>query len=372
MSVIAAGLGTGAAQAQSACETYTIRSGDSLAAIAKRAYGDSNQYLAIFDANRSVIGSNPDLITVGMALQLPCSDGSAPAATMAAAAEASAGSVTGAFDSVMDASILQAASAPASTPVAPPSGDFSPFVEPIRFVTAGNYSPFTGPELPEGGMYTELVRTAIARSDDTRPIVVDFVDAWSVHLGELLPQGQYDMGFPWYLPDCTNLEPLNPSDRSRCTDYDHSDPFYEVVIGMYVLADNPLLNARTPEDAYGTTICRPAGYFQFDLAQAGLAANATIVTPDTPNECLELVMNGEADIYTINQLTGEDTISDMGLEGQVVELAALTTVQRLHVLTPKNNPLGKAEIAALNQGLRRMVESGEWFLIVSRHLMMVQ
>jgi len=50
--------------------TYNVTSGDTLSKIAKRFYGDANQYKQIFDANRDQL-SDPDKIKVGQQLRLP-------------------------------------------------------------------------------------------------------------------------------------------------------------------------------------------------------------------------------------------------------------------------------------------------------------
>jgi uncharacterized protein YidB (DUF937 family) len=51
-------------------EIYTVASGDSLSRIAKRYYGDANQWRKIFEANRDQI-DNPDLIHPGQKLKIP-------------------------------------------------------------------------------------------------------------------------------------------------------------------------------------------------------------------------------------------------------------------------------------------------------------
>ncbi|MEO7795729.1 MAG: LysM peptidoglycan-binding domain-containing protein [Thermoanaerobaculia bacterium] len=50
---------------------YVVRSGDSLSKIAQRHYGDAKQWTRIYDANRDLIGDNPDLIRPGQKLVLP-------------------------------------------------------------------------------------------------------------------------------------------------------------------------------------------------------------------------------------------------------------------------------------------------------------
>lgn len=52
-------------------ETYTVVAGDSLSKIAQRAYGNANEWRRIYDANRQLIGDNPDLIKPGQKLTIP-------------------------------------------------------------------------------------------------------------------------------------------------------------------------------------------------------------------------------------------------------------------------------------------------------------
>ena len=58
------------AAAPPAPRTYTVVAGDSLSKIAKREYGDANEWRRIFDANRDQL-SNPDLIHPGQKLVIP-------------------------------------------------------------------------------------------------------------------------------------------------------------------------------------------------------------------------------------------------------------------------------------------------------------
>jgi uncharacterized protein YidB (DUF937 family) len=51
-------------------QVYTVASGDSLSRIAKRFYGDANQWRRIYDANRDQV-QNPDLIHPGQKLKIP-------------------------------------------------------------------------------------------------------------------------------------------------------------------------------------------------------------------------------------------------------------------------------------------------------------
>ena len=50
---------------------YLVRPGDTLSSIAKEYYNDVNSWRIIYNANRSVIGPNPNRIPVGQQLQIP-------------------------------------------------------------------------------------------------------------------------------------------------------------------------------------------------------------------------------------------------------------------------------------------------------------
>ena len=55
---------------RSAGQTYKVQSGDTLSKIAKQYYGNANDYMKIFEANRDKL-SDPDKIQVGQELVIP-------------------------------------------------------------------------------------------------------------------------------------------------------------------------------------------------------------------------------------------------------------------------------------------------------------
>lgn len=51
--------------------TYTVKKGDCLSAIARAVYGDASKWKKIYEANKSVIGNNPNLIFPGQKYTIP-------------------------------------------------------------------------------------------------------------------------------------------------------------------------------------------------------------------------------------------------------------------------------------------------------------
>ena len=60
---------------QGAGETYTVAPGDNLSKISKKYYGDPNEYMKIFYANRDKL-KDPDMIQAGQQLTIPAADNS--------------------------------------------------------------------------------------------------------------------------------------------------------------------------------------------------------------------------------------------------------------------------------------------------------
>ncbi|MEM6624062.1 MAG: transporter substrate-binding domain-containing protein [Pseudomonadota bacterium] len=332
-------------------ERYTVVLGDTLRDIAIRAYG-TGDYPFIFNANRDQL-RNPNVVYLGAELLIPCRDGSGPATSQ----QAEGGPIE------------TAAATAAPAPSAPTAPQGQPFQRQIKFLTGGDYAPFTDEDLRDGGMFTDLVRRSMAKADASRPYRITFVNDWGPHLGILLPEGAFDLGFPWFKPDCTKIDRLSEAMAARCTNFDFSHPFYEVVIGFYVRKGDPAEQARQYSDLFGRTFCRPRGYFTFDLEQEDLRApNVNLVVPATPSDCFEMLAKGEVDIVSLNVLISEQEIVAQGLLDSVTELSSLAGVQTLHVLSPKTNPFGRTYITLINRGLRELRESGEWFQVVSEHL----
>jgi len=65
----AVGAAAGGGQGQ-AGETYTVKAGDNLSRISKQFYGDADEYMRIFYANRDKL-RDPDKIQVGQQLTIP-------------------------------------------------------------------------------------------------------------------------------------------------------------------------------------------------------------------------------------------------------------------------------------------------------------
>lgn len=342
--------GPGTAQERLPCGTlYRVQPGDTLHSIAVRAYGEGD-YLAIFEANRDIL-PNVTRIEVGQQLLIPCLDGSGPQRR---------------------AAILPGAGQAAPAGDAAPAGRAAlaaiPADREIALLTGPDFAPFVHPALPEGGLTTELIRLALDRAAEGRPYRIVMADDWTAHLG-LLERGEFDIGFPWYRPDCGRAGRLKPEMQRRCTDFAFSEPLFELRMAWYVRAGDPLAEATEPAALAGRRLCRPASYFTFDLRQAGLmSAETTLVFPETAEECLVLLEAGVVDAVSLARAVAGSEIARLGLQGKLGEIAALASVETLHAIAPKSSIEGQAFLATLDAGLTELKESGRWYEVIARHL----
>lgn len=379
------------AWAQSECDSYVISAGDTIRSISFIAYGEEELYESLYEANRALLEANAPALAAGTEIYVPCYDeldfgvlgsgiGKLAVASVQTAPligpELPAQTQPAAVAEPVAIATVEPQPEAAAEPVAlEPTGAIAALAQtevttaPIRFITGSDFKPFTDVSLENGGLFTELVATAVSRNENAPEFAIDFEDNWTTHLDELLPNGQYDVSFPWYRPNCEMADKLSAEMQQRCADFAWSDPYYQTVVAMYTRLGDPLVTVFSPFDLYGATVCRPAKYLTYDLDVVDLVEpNITLLRPETAGECFEMLLSGDTDVVTLNAVVAEDTIQSMRVNAVVVEMEEMATVQTLHAIASNTNPDALEYLDIVNQGIAQMSNSGEWISIVNRHL----
>ncbi|WP_019953814.1 LysM peptidoglycan-binding domain-containing protein [Yoonia vestfoldensis] len=358
--------GSASVEAQELCTRYTVVRGDTLSQIASSA-GVQGGFQVLFNANTNILRS-PNLLEVGQVIAIPCADGSLPGATAVAAAAPAPAPAPVIEDPVEEAVAAPVEEVVEEEPVAvaepEPTPETAPQTRTLRVVTAGDYAPFTDPDLPGGGLFTQLVLRAFELGNPDQEVNFFFVNDWNAQLDNLLPSGAVDMAFPWFRPDCDRVEILSPPNAYRCTAFNHSDPFYDALVGYYTLAGSPYERATAYTDLVGARLCRPDAWFTFDMEAEGLVEPAISLTQVGQLDCWRLLDAGEVDVVTYDALPAEDDARSLDMMDRVVSLDALTSTATLHVFVSKDNAEANAALPALNAGLEELRLTGEWFTIV--------
>ena len=311
------------------CDTmYKVRSGDTLSRIAGQAYGRTTAYQKIFDYNPGKMES-PSRVPVGAELYIPCENQT----------------VTGSLSEIAEAN----------------SDD-------LKILTGAEYPPYVDKGLDNGGFSFELVERAMQYGRGDTDYRIDVINDWGSHLQPLISDGAYDLGFPWFRPDCTQRDKLGEKSRWRCDNLRFSEPLHEVVITFYGRSGE-VADISSPEDAHGLKLCRPEGYFTHDLEVMGLVPPAIIrVAGKSPTDCFERLVDGEVDLVSVNADTSDQTITELNVRDKVSEVIQLATIQTLHVVGLKKNPDTRINLLRVNRGIIGLREDGTFVQLAARHL----
>lgn len=335
----------GQSSAQEACTTYVVQEGDTIGNIAIKAYGTLD-YQTVFNANRDRIGNDIAGLQPGTELVLPCLDGRL--------------TIDAAVPDVADAAPIASEGA----------GSVDTSYKPkVKFVTGGDWYPFTDEGLTGGGFLLRIVETAMHRGGNDRGYTITWVDDWDSHMVTLLPLRAADLSIAWYAPDCTKTESMSDLTREFCDEFVFSKSLYDAVFGFFTRADSSFAGAESMADYKGARICRPEGYSMHDLDEAGLIEPAvTISIPPTISDCAEGVMQGTYDVMSVESQAMVSVVKELGLGDEFVESPFVTSIQAISAMGAKSNPRAAEYVAMLDAGLNEMRESGEWYDIVASSL----
>ncbi|MGR3492631.1 MAG: peptidoglycan-binding protein LysM [Shimia sp.] len=339
-------LWAGAAAAETCGGTYRVKSGDSLSRIADVLYKDAGKWSAIHQANIGTIGDRPERITIGMKLNMTCIDGLP----------------VGLEGGVDVAEVTRSSFTPLQ--IAPGNAMNK---RKIQLLTADDYAPFTDRNLPNGGLYTEVVNAAMTHVAPDQGFAINWVNDWSSHLEPLLSNALLDMGFPWSQPNCT-AQP----DTYRCQNVVFSEPLFEMLMLAFV-ANDRAFGFYEDTDMVGKRVCRPAGYatYLFDEDGRNWLTDELIELSQPPNidDCFTMLMAGSVDAVVMNEFTGRKKIAEMGLSGAISPaLGKPVAIDGLHVVAHKSHPDAEALMGLINDGIAGIRASGEYQRIIDTHM----
>ena len=324
-------------------EPYVIRRGDTLQRLAVKVYGPEATYHALWAANRRRLGlRDPSLIEIGQTIVAPCPISVSAALEAQAAAEAAQPSAdTPAADA--DAAAPQADPRPAPT--------------------------LTVMRLPGSPLAQAVALRALGETLGAGGFVIGDADGAAAGGGGLR--------FPLPRPDCAAGAAANETladetladgalaDETRrpCDALAWSAPLLEQALVWHARAGAGPLTTRAA--LAGLRICRADSAPRAALA---IPPGAQVQDGGAASACLAAVAEGRADVAVSEAAAADAALRDPALAAAVAEQPALTTLVTLAAAAPKDDPLARAALAALELGLARMRASGAWFAQVDAAL----
>jgi polar amino acid transport system substrate-binding protein len=340
--------------AQSCGTNYVLKPGDTLADIARIVYGSPGQWSVIYYANQDRLGQSATLLVPGLALKIPC---------------------LGAQNKPVTQAALPPSTGTPPVNAAPPAFQLSVMLKRIEFLTAEGYAPFTGRNLPEGGLLIDLLRASMNLiKDEARggfDFQVSWVNDWAAHLNPLLITRALDAGIPWAKPDCANSAGLDRAGEYICQKFFFSDPFYESVSVMFMRND-AAFDFEKPDQIIGKTLCRMRGGSTQELDKDGRNwlkdSKITLMQPQMAEDCFRLLDERTVDGVVIAELTGQAMASEMGMADRVHASNRPLNIETMHVIIAKTHPHARTVLYYVNSALAKLRDSGAYDAIAAKHL----
>ncbi|WP_247893878.1 substrate-binding periplasmic protein [Azospirillum endophyticum] len=247
-----------------------------------------------------------------------------------------------------------AAPAPAPVPAMVPAP--APYTG-LDLVTGSDYAPYTGEDLPGGGLVTDLVRRAFAVSG--RRYDLRFMP-WKRGYDGVVA-GRFLATFPY----------VRTPEREREVLF--SDPVIEVRQFVYLSNRSAMgFHGRDDtgglEDFHGRTICQPVGYaLPSELQTLVEQRLLTRQTPPDLGACVRMVATGRADVLVIDEYSGAAAVAGSGMAGDIRVSEKPFAAVTLHLVVGRAVPGAEATVATFNDGLKALKQQGIYRELLAGH-----
>lgn len=222
----------------------------------------------------------------------------------------------------------------------------------ITLVT-GEFSPYSGEKLPNGGMISEIIDKAFASMGDS--VEFDF-RPWKRGYLETINH-KYQGTFPYV------------KDENREKIFLFSNSLYTGKVSVFVKKGS-LIKFDTDEDLQGLKTCLPRGWTTVNIQRFLDKEIVEIsVVPQDLKDCFVAINTGRADFFTTNEVTGWDTINKtFGTTEGFHIVGQPLSISHYRMIVEKELTNGTKILKKLNKGLTKIQENGVYNEIVQRHL----
>jgi len=218
----------------------------------------------------------------------------------------------------------------------------------IEIVLTNNIKPFVDNSSSPKGVVVDRVKKALSSIKNIKYSIDYIGDENLLMHPPLLENGKYDIGLRWNQPDCT-------SKNNKLCDFIVSKPLFQTVSKFY-RRKNSTNKISHPKDIYGKNICRPKGWFKFDLEKQGFidGENINITSPDSVKECFSKLKNGKVDFVALTEYSALPVIKSMRLSKYIESVDLLSTPIIFSLIANQKNPKAYIYIHKLNISLSKL------------------
>lgn len=233
--------------------------------------------------------------------------------------------------------------------------------EKIIYVVTGNeYEPFTGVDLPNGGLITEIIITVFNALG--YEIEISFQN-WDDAM-ENTTEGKFNATFPWL------------KNKERQEHFLYSEPLYEILVMPFIKKESSPFNEYNSneynelDDLKGLRVCRPEGYYIHDLQKLVEKNSLTLIRPKELSECFTMLANDKVDVVPVNKLSGVKEIYKLGYQDEIEteNFTKAVSIEELFIIFPKKFELSSMLNEKFNQSFLELEESDVLQKIIKIHL----
>lgn len=217
-------------------------------------------------------------------------------------------------------------------------------------LTTGEFTPFVGEKLPEGGPLAEVVKRAFAESGYQGTL--EFLP-WKRGYAETKVL-RYDVTFPY------------AKTPEREGEFLYSELLYAADRRIYTTG-GWTANIDELQSLKGKIYCLPLGYSAVkELSPLLEAKEIEVTTPPDLSNCAKMIVVGRADFLIASPDIVESVLERAGLQGKLKPSEKSFGKSEYYVIVSKTHPKAKALIAAFNKGITTLRARGEVDKIVKK------
>ncbi len=213
-------------------------------------------------------------------------------------------------------------------------------------IATTEYAPYTSTEMEHNGYINHIISRAFLKTG----VIVEFTSmSWEDAL-EAAKSGEYDaVSYGYFV-------------REREKDFWHSDPISAENLVFYANRESGPKEWSSLENLSDYTMGVTDEYLYSDELAAYIKKTDSTKTYDSDRENLQALIDGDIDIFPIDELTGWYLLHQEFSGGERAALSRLEpriSTVTTHLLVPKGRGDDKLVLALFNKGLEQLALEGE-------------
>ncbi len=213
-------------------------------------------------------------------------------------------------------------------------------------IATTEYPPYTSTEMEHEGYINHIINEAFLETG----VVVEFTSLkWEEAL-EAAKNGEFDaVSYGNFV-------------RSREDEFLHSKPITAESLVFYVRRDGPVQQWSTLSDLDQYKMGITDGYLYTDELTGYIKNNKNVVTYETDEENFQALIDGEIDVFPIDELTGWYLLErefNQDDRNDVKRLETYLSTVTTHLLIPKGRKNSRLVMELFNKGLEEITLEGK-------------